>query len=208
MKCERFDTQIALLVTGELPHRKARKVQRHVDQCAACQAAAEALQANIETLRTLAGRSIDGELRDALRQRVSGAIAQIECESQRQRVAALVRGGPSGDRHRLRGGRLANVLAYGVLTVLVSFIALTGWMQYGAPSRVDPPVRIAAVEPTAGQPEQDAVAPESSRSQFSNSKIVNLHAQEPKRSTVVRLYTGDPRVVFFLVSDSTGGKTP
>lgn len=201
MKCERFETQIALLVTGDLPKRKSGKLQRHLNGCAVCKATAEALQANSETLRTLAGSSIDGELRDALRQRVSGSIAQIEVESQSQRVAALVRGVPRGDRRRLRGARLANVLAYGALTVLVSFIALTGWMQYGAPSPVNPPARIATVEPTTGQPDRDAVAPESSKSQISKSQIVNSNTQGPKRSTVVRLYTGDPRVVFFLVLD-------
>jgi len=188
MNCKRYEPAIALLVTGDLPHRKARRVQRHVDQCAACQHTAEALRANHKSIRAAAGLEVDSELRDALRQRVHGAIAQLDDASQ------------AGARRY----RLAYALARTGLAVLIACVAAIGRTQYQPDARLEPKLRTVTVEPNL-QTQQASSVTVPSESHVSDPRIVNSNAREPKQSTVVRLYTDDPRVVFFLVSDYTGG---
>jgi hypothetical protein len=206
MNCKQYEHAIALLVTGDLPHRKARRVQRHVDECAACQHTAEALRANHDAVRSLAGIEIDSGLRDMLHLRVFGAIDDTtQARRDGEKNAALRCGDPIGAyQARARGRRLRYATAYAGLAVLIACVAAIGWMQYQPDARLDPKAHTVAVEPNL-QTQQASSVPVPSKSQVSEPRIVNSNAREPKQSTVVRLYTDDPRVVFFLVSDYTGG---
>jgi hypothetical protein len=154
----------------------------------------------------LAEIEIDSELRDMLHVRVFGAIDDTtQARMYGEKNAALGCGDPIGAcQARARGRRLRYATTYAGLAVLVVCVAVIGWTQYQPDARLDPKVRTVAVEPDL-ETQQASSIPVPSESHISDPQIENSNAREPKQSTVVRLYTDDPRVVFFLVSDSTGG---
>jgi hypothetical protein len=154
----------------------------------------------------LAEIEIDSELRDMLHLRVFGAIDDTtQSRMDGEKNAALGCGDPIGAYPaRAHGRRRRYATAYAGLAVLIACVSAIGWMRYQPVVRLDPKVRTVAVEANL-QTEQAFPVPVPSESQVSDLPIINLHAREPKQSTVVRLYTDDPRVVFFLVSDYTGG---
>ena len=50
MSCDRNERLIPLFVEGDLPARKAARVHRHLAECVACRATAEAFRASREWL--------------------------------------------------------------------------------------------------------------------------------------------------------------
>ncbi len=181
---------------------KARKVQRHVERCVTCQTVETEFREGQTTLHTLRESSIDESLRGALHSRVLGAIPRSHKPGPED--ADLASDAPRTHRMRQDRRRMVHVTVYAGLAISIVSIAVIGLTLHEPDPPINAPAQTAMVPPDVQLP-MESIDTSSSGSQISDPQIVNSIDGEPLRSTVVRMYTNDPRVVFFLVSDQTGG---
>ena len=75
MSCTSFENWIALYVEGDLARRKARRLERHLDECPACRDLAASLKESQQALKSLRSEAFDGAALEQVRSRVLGELA-------------------------------------------------------------------------------------------------------------------------------------
>ncbi len=204
MNCNGHERDIALLVSGDLPVRKAHRIQQHLAGCNACRRLETQLREDRESLRALRDSSIDNAARNELHERVLAATTQPQASLEQD--AGPHRSVSNSRRHPSKF-RLA--VAYAGLAAAIVGLAAIAWTMREPGTPLDRSVQTAMTPPSTQEPlklnEGSFAETQVSEPPIPVTRLVTPASHQSKPSVTVRLYTNDPRVVIFLVSDQTGG---
>lgn len=182
MNCSRAQKLIALYVGDDASGRKSRRVETHLEACAACREFAARLQASQNALRELRGEAVDEAVLRQIRQQVLARVGRA--------------GYPLGGLPRWRW-------AYALAAALM--LAAGVWFL----PRREPPVPMP--RKVARTPAAPLAAPAARPVPMQAVARVRKRARRKPRRPVssqpllVKFETSDPNVVIYWIVDRNGG---
>jgi hypothetical protein len=171
MSCKRYEKQIALAISNDLPSRKTHTLLQHLGMCAECRAFESALRDGLRATRALADVNVSEITREAIVQNVM-----------RNTIATDDRG---------RAGRAPHGW---IATTAFAAVLMACWFMV---NRNEP--QIAVVKQAA------SIAVEKSEEIINTAPTVDESNAIPVQAALVKLYSENPNVVFYLVADNHGG---
>lgn len=171
MNCKTYQREIALWVGNDLSSRRARRLEHHLQNCAACRDYADSFRRHQNNIRKTAAEPLDTELGVGL---LEAALSQIQAAPR--------------PRPRFRPPVLVKAAAMAAAVAAILF-AIWVFHQPG----VNAPPKL-AVPPVAANTAPRPIAP----SQEPPVRIPQIHKKNP---VVMKLLTDDPNVVFVMLSD-------
>ena len=76
MKCNQYETRLALYVEGDLTPSKSRDVEAHLQTCSSCRRFLEALRESQSMVKSLAGETLDASSFNTVAQRVKEQLSR------------------------------------------------------------------------------------------------------------------------------------
>lgn len=211
MSCRRLAPLIALWVEGDLPARRALRVERHVKGCGTCRALVEGLRETREDLARLREATAGDEALSAMRESVLVSLRQ---ERRAARPGVV---GPVFTRARRRLVVAAAVLAVAAATVITVHrgVRAPEALVPAAPRRSAAPSAPVAALPPSEPPETIAsharrrVASGAARpprsAQPRTGRFTAKADQTVPEPLVIKIMTDDPEVVIYWLVDKERG---
>ena len=171
MPCKRYERQIALAISDDLPSRHAHALQQHLDACEACRTHEASLRDALHATRALADINVS---EDTLTEIARNVMVEVSALDDRVRAVKAPRW-------------------WIVASAIAALVLVCGIMvkrSESQPAIVKHAISIATQEP---QNARNAIPSED------ESNTV------PVQAALVKLYSDNPNVVFYLVSDNNGG---
>jgi Putative zinc-finger len=81
MKCDQYETRLALYVEGDLTPSKTRDVEAHLENCSTCRSFLEALRESQSLIKSLAGETLDASSFNTVAQRVKEQLSRQKAGS-------------------------------------------------------------------------------------------------------------------------------
>jgi hypothetical protein len=81
MKCDQYETRLALYVEGDLTPSKTRDVEAHLENCSTCRSFLEALRESQSMVKSLAGETLDASSFNTVAQRVKEQLSRPKAGS-------------------------------------------------------------------------------------------------------------------------------
>jgi hypothetical protein len=174
MDCKKSQRWIALHVEGDLPGRKAARLERHLAECAGCREFASRMEASQAAWKAVGAEPVDEAALREVRARVLARVA-----AERPRAFPLWR--------------------WAAVTAAVALISGTGYVVPNLISTLPPPPPgpgpIVVVQPPVPPPRPQAVA----RVVPVRKPKPVVKAAEPAQPLLVKLETDDPNVVIYWI---------
>jgi anti-sigma factor RsiW len=189
MSCSDWEERIALHAGGDLPPAEAAEVERHLRECAGCQALASGLKQSLALLKEAHDEPLAAAHFSAVRARV---VAELEQERRRGALWARRR-----------------AWSYGLAAVAVALLVMLALGPGRTPERrtvvvarsnrsltfAAPPAVVAVRKPAVPRPHRRVAR-----------RVVRANVPETSEPLMVKLVTDDPNVVIYWIADRKRGE--